>query len=376
MQSVVKRPLRTGFAAGVVIVAAALVYWVAAARFAPSASPAASAVPVVVDRAATRDVPIWLSAVGTVQSLNVVNVRARVEGQLERVGFAEGQEIRAGDLIAQIDPRPFQAQLRQAEANMRKDEAQLAHARSELERYIGLAEKGFVAATNVDALKTQVLSLEASVAADRAMKETASLQLGFTTITAPITGRAGFRQIDPGSMVRASESGPIVTLTQIRPIAVVFALPQDDLREILTQRGKGRVAAVAYSRDGARVLAEGDLAVVDNQVDTSTGQIKLKAVFANADGTLWPGELVNARVLLSTERNAVVVPTRAILEGREGPYVYVVKADSTVVPRAVKPGAVMDAFTAIASGVAAGETVVVDGQSRLAPGTPVAARRP
>ena len=376
MPSVMKRPLRTGVLAGLLLVAAALVYWVAAPRVAPPSTPAASAVPVVVDRAATRDVPIWLSAVGTVQALSVVNVRARVEGQLERVGFVEGQEIRAGELIAQIDPRPFQAQLRQAEANMQKDEAQLAHARSELARYIGLAEKGFVAATNVDALRTQVSSLEASVAADRAMKETASLQLGFTTITAPITGRAGFRQIDPGSMVRASEANAIVTLTQLRPIAVLFALPQDDLREILVQRGKGKLAAVAYSRDGARALAEGELAVVDNQVDTSTGQIKLKAIFPNADGALWPGELVNARVLLRTERNAVVVPSRAILSGRDGPYVYVVKTDKTVEPRTVQPGASADAFTAIGAGVAAGETVVVDGQSRLAPGATVEAKRP
>jgi multidrug efflux system membrane fusion protein len=373
--SVMARPLKAGLLASLLIVAGALVYWVAAARLASSDAPAASAVPVVAEVAATRDLPIWLSAVGTVQALSVVNVRARVEGQLERVGFVEGQEVRAGELIAQIDPRPFQAQLRQAQANMQKDEAQLAHARSELARYIGLFEKGFVAATNVDALKAQVASLEASVAADRAMEETASLQLGFTTITAPITGRAGFRQIDPGSMVRGSEASGIVTLTQTRPIAVVFALPQDELPEILARRSQGKLAALVQSRDGARSLAEGEVAVVDNQVDPATGQIKLKAIFANADGALWPGALVNARVLLRTDRGAVVVPSRAVMAGRDGPYVYVVKADKTVEPRAVQPGASVDAVTAIARGVAAGETVVVDGQSRLAPGTKVEARR-
>jgi multidrug efflux system membrane fusion protein len=369
------RQKRAAMLAGLLILAAAFVYWFAWAGSARTAPGVATAVPVIVAEATTRDMPIWLASVGTVQALNVVNVRARVEGQLQKVDFVEGQEVRAGDPLAQIDPRPLRAQLRQAEANLQKDEAQLAHARSEVVRYTGLAEKGFVAPTTVDALKTQEASLAATVEGDRAMIDTARLQLSFTTITAPITGRVGMRQADPGAMIRATDPNGLVTIEQVRPIAVSFALPQDELPEILAQRAQGKLAAVANSRDGARLLGDGELSVIDNQVDPTTGQIKLKAVFANADGALWPGQLVTARVLLRTERNAVVVPARAVLSGQDGPYVYVVKSDSTVEPRKVTRGPTVGDFTAIRKGLAAGEALVLDGQSRLAPGTRVERKR-
>jgi len=368
-----KRAKRITFFVALLIGLGALAYWGVFARRTPVAS-ATSAVPVIATAATQRDLPIWLASVGTVQSPNVVNVRARVEGELQKVAFAEGQEVRAGQLLAQIDPRPMQAQLAQAEANLRKDEAQLAHARAELARYIELAAKGFVAPTNVEALRAQAASLDATAAADRAAVETARLQLGFTTITAPFDGRAGLRQVDPGSMVRTSDPNGIVTLTQIRPVAVLFSVPQDELQEIRARRALGKLPVIAQSRDGVRDLARGELTVIDSQVDPSTGQIKMKALFANDDGALWPGEFVLARVLVRTETAATVVPARALVSGREGPYVYVVKRDMTVEARSVQPGASAEGFTQIRSGVAAGEVVVLDGQSRLAPGTKVEAK--
>jgi multidrug efflux system membrane fusion protein len=369
------RPKRIMFFVVLVAGAGALGYWGVFGRKMPAAL-ATPAVPVLAAPATTRDFPIWLSAVGTVQSPNVVNVRARVEGELQKLAFAEGQEVRAGQLLAQIDPRPLQAQLNQALANLRKDEAQLAHARAELGRYIELSQKGFVAPTNVEALRVQAASLEATTAADRAAVETASLQLGFTTITAPIDGRVGMRQVDPGSMVRASDPNGIVTLTQVRPVAVLFSLPQDALQEIRARRAQGKLAAIAQSRDGTQDLARGELTVIDSQVDPATGQIKMKAVFANDDGALWPGEFVVARLLVRTELAATGVPARAIVSGREGPYVYVVKADRTVEARSVAPGASADGFTQIRTGIAAGEVVVLDGQSRLAPGMKVEVKSP
>jgi multidrug efflux system membrane fusion protein len=368
-------PFIASLFAGLVIVVIGLAYWVLAPRFATRTAPPVAAVPVVAVPAMMRDLPIWLSAIGTVQSLNVVSVRPRVEGELQKVEFVEGQEVRAGDLLAQIDPRPFDAARKQAAANLQKDEAQLAHARSELTRYIALAEKGFVSAQNVDAFRVQVSSLEATVRSDQAMLETATLQLGFTRIVAPIAGRVGFRQADPGSMVRASDPNGLLVITQVRPITVLFAVPQDALHEIVAERAKGKLGAIVYSRDGLTQLADGEVASIDNQVDAATGQIKMKAIFANANGALWPGELASIRILLRTERDAVVVPSQAVLSGIRGNYVYVVKADNTVEARPVQVGATVDVLTALRSGIANGERVVSEGQSRLAPGTKVEVKR-
>ena len=366
---------RIAFAAAGVLAAGALAVWVAVGRR-PAAAPATPAVPVVAGAATLRDLPVWVSSVGTVQSLNVVNVRARVPGELRKIGFAEGEEVREGQMLAQIDPRPFEAQKRQAEANLRRDEAQLEHARSELQRYVGLAEKGFVAPTQVEALRAQAASLEATVQGDRAQLEMATLNLGFTTITSPISGRAGLRQVNPGAMIRDADPNGLVTITQVRPIAVLFSLPQDDLAEVLARRREGAMPVTVQAREGGPDLGRGELAVVDNQVDTATGQVKMKALFANDTGVLWPGELVAARLLLRTERGATVVPSRAVLAGRDGPYVYVVKSDGTAEARAVTPGAAADGFTSIQRGVRSGETVVFDGQSRLAPGARVEAKTP
>ena len=343
----------------------------------PNATVAAgpAAVPVIVGAATTRDLPIWVSGVGSVQPLNAVTVKVRVDGQLERVAFTEGQEVRAGDLLAQIDPRPFQAQLKQAEANLAKDEAQLANAKVDLARFTKLASMGASPSRNVDTEKTQVASLEATVQADQAVIDTARLQLGFTSVTSPLDGRVGLRLVDPGSIVHATDPNGLVTVTQMQPIAVLFSLPQDDLPDIRAAISQGAPTVEALTRDGARSLAQGELAVVDSQIDPANGQVRLKATFANADRSLWPGEFVSARLLVRTDRNATVVPARAVLRGQNGAYIYVLEGDQTVEVRPVTTGPTVNGFTAVLSGLSPGETVVVDGQSRLAPGTKAAVKQ-
>lgn len=358
--------------------AAAAIYRLAAGDGEMAAVPSVSApaaVPVVVGAVTSRDLPIWFSGVGSVQPLNVVTVKVRVDGQLDRVAFTEGQEIHAGDPLAQIDPRPFQAQLKQAEANRAKDEAQLANAKVDLARFTKLASMGASPSQNVDTLKAQVAALEATIQADQAAIDTARLQLGFTNVTSPISGRVGLRLIDPGSIVHATDPNGLVTVTQMQPIAALFSLPQDELPEILAAASQGKLTVEAYTRDGARRLAQGELIFVDSQVDQANGQVRLKASFANDDRSLWPGAFITAHLLVRVDRNATVLPARAVLRGENGTYVYVLQPDQTVVVRPVKTGPTVDGFTAMLSGVSPGETVVFDGQSRLAPGTKVDAKQ-
>ena len=340
----------------------------------PAAPAAPPAVPVVVAAATTRELPIWLAGVGSVQPLNVVTVKVRVDGQLERVAFTEGQEVHAGDLLAQIDPRPFQAQVKQAEANLDKDEAQLENAKVQLARFSKLASLGASPSQNVDTYKAQVATFAATVEADQALLDTARLQLGFTIITSPIDGRVGLRLVDPGSIVHATDTTGLVTVTQMQPITAIFSVPQDNLADVRAAMEGGKPAVIADSRDGARTLAHGELIFVDSQVDPANGQVKLKASFANEKRTLWPGQFVSARVLVRTDKNAIVVPASAILRGQTGLYVYALRPDQTVEARSVKTGPTVDGVTAVLTGVAAGETVVVEGQSRLSPGAKVSAK--
>jgi membrane fusion protein, multidrug efflux system len=332
-------------------------------------------VPVTVGTPTSRDLPIWLSGIGTVQPLNVVNIKVRVDGTLLRMYFVEGQEVKPGDVLAQIDPRPFQAQLKQAQANLQKDQVQLANSQAELTRYANLAELGAAPSQNVDTWKAQVASLTAAVLADQAMVDTAALQLEFTTITSPIAGRVGLRQVDPGSIVHTTDANGLVTITQMHPIAVIFSLPQDQIGQILAQQALSKLPVAIYTRDGARHLADGKLEVVDNQVEQSSGQIRLKASFANADHALWPGEFVSAQLLLRTERNAVVVPAQAVMTGANGTYLYMLRPDGTAEARLVKVGPTVEGFAAILSGATPAETVVLEGQARLFPGAKVAVRR-
>jgi multidrug efflux system membrane fusion protein len=344
------------------------------ARAAAAKGPKTPSVPVLVATATTQDLPIALNGIGTVQPLSVVEVKVRVDGQLDKVAFTEGQEVRAGELLAQIDPRPFEAQLAQAEATRTKDQAQLVNANSDVTRYSTLLDTGGVAIQTMDAARAQVAAMEATVRADQAAVETAKLQLEFTRLVSPIDGRVGLRLVNAGSIVHATDATGIVTVTQMHPISVIFSLPQDELPDILANSSKGKLAVIAYTRDGSRSLAEGELSVVDSQVDSSTGQVRLRAIFANSTRTLWPGSLVSARLLVRTDHGVTVVPTRAVMRGQSGEYTYVVKTDKTVEMRPVTAGQSVDGFTAVLSGLTAGETVVVDGQTRIAAGTLIEAK--
>ncbi len=351
---------------------------VEAARWAWTAQPAApsstagpAAVPVVAGVASTRDMPIWLSGIGTVTPLNVVDVKVRVDGQLQSVAFKEGQEVVAGDALAQIDPRPYQAILAQAEANRQKDLAQLANARQEVVRADKLATAGAGTSQNLDAMKAQEAALLATAAADQATIDAARLNLDFTRIVSPIAGRVGLRQAYPGAIVHVSDAAGLVTVTQIAPISVLFSIPQDELASVADAQRAGELPVAVDARDGSKHIADGRLVFINSSVDQATGQIQLKAEFDNANRTLWPGELVAAKVLVRTEQGATVVPAQAVLTGENGLYVYALKPDGTVATQNVTTGPTVDGFTEVRTGLSAGQKVVLDGQSRLAPGSHV-----
>jgi multidrug efflux system membrane fusion protein len=351
----------------------------AASPQAVAASPAtpsgAAAVPVTEGRVETQDVPIWLSGIGSVQPLNAVTVKVRVDGQLDRVAFTEGQDVRKGDVLAQIDPRSFRAQLKQVQANKAKDEAQLANARLDLERSTRLEAKGAASKQSLDTQRAQVAALGATVEADQAAIEMAQLQLEFSTITAPLSGRTGLRLVDPGTIVHASDANGLVTITQMQPIAVLFTLSQDELPDVLAAMAQGDPAVVAYSRGGERPLATGKLIFADSQVDQGTGHVKLKALFDNTDRALWPGEFVDARVQVTTVKAATVVPAKAVERGQNGRYVFRIKLDDTVEVCPVTVRHVTEGIAIIADGLAPGDRIVVDGQYRLQPGARVEPRK-
>jgi multidrug efflux system membrane fusion protein len=338
------------------------------------AATAGPAIPVVEGRAESRNVPIWLTGIGSVQPLNAVTVKVRVDGQLDSVAFTEGQDVHTGDLLAKIDPRPFQAQLKQAQANKAKDEAQLANARLDLVRFSSLEAKGFAPKQNLDTQRAQVATLEASVQADQAAVDMAQLQVDFTAIKSPIEGRAGLRLVDPGSIVHATDAGGLVMITQMQPIAALFTLSQDDLPAILAAMAESAPSVAAYSRDSNRLLASGKLVFVDSQVDQATGQVRVKAMFENADRVLWPGEFITARVRVRTIKDATVIPSKAIQRAESGTFVFRIADDDTVEVRPVTATLVSDSVAIVASGLAPGDRIVVDGQYRLQPGSRVEAR--
>ena len=332
----------------------------------------APAVPVSVGTATRQDVPLWLRGIGTVQALNTVLVRARVDGTLMRFVPTEGQEVKQGDLVAVIDPRPYQAALDQATAKQAQDEADLANARHDLERYASLAKQDYASHQQVDTQKALVDHMGAAIAGDVATVESAKLNLSFCYITSPVPGRVGLRQVDPGNLVHATDPGGIVTITQVHPITVVFTLPQGELPDIVTAMSQRVLTVAAWSNDGRIPLAQGTLLTPDNAIDATTGTIKLKATFPNQDNKLWPGQFVAAQLLLRTDPQAITVPTQAVQHGPTGLYVYIVQSDSTVrrVPiEAEDRGAVM----LVTNGLEAGQRIVLDGQSRLENGTHIVA---
>jgi multidrug efflux system membrane fusion protein len=357
----------------VVLMAVALLlryFWPGRAQAAP-AIPVDNAVPVQMQQVQRKDLPIWLDAIGNVQALNTVNVRVRVDGELQKVLFTEGQMVTAGTQLAQIDPRVYQAQVAQAQALVAKDQAQLANLKVNLQRATNLANAKAGPTQDVDTYRAELAAQQATVQADQAALDNARLQLSFTQVMAPLTGRTGQRLLDVGSIAHGAEATGLVTITQMNPISVAFSVSQDDLGEILEENARQPLQVVALTRDGRKQIASGKLSFIDSQVSASSGQIQLKAEFDNGDSQLWPGELVSARVLLNTQRDATVVPVTAVQQGPKGAYVYVVNADQRVEPRHVEASAVVAGEQWIRDGLKPGETVVVQGQSRIAPGIKV-----
>ena len=318
--------------------------------------------------AARADMPFYLEGLGTVQAFYTVTVTARVDGELQKVGFVEGQTVKKGDLIAQIDPRPFQAALDQSVATHAKDVAQLASAKADLDRYEQLAPQNLTSKQTLDSQHALVAQLQAQIKGDQANIDNARTQLSYTTITSPIQGKTGIRRVDPGNNVHSTDTNGIVVVTQVQPIACIFTLPEEALPTLNKALEGGTVGVAAVSRDGKTQLDQGTIALVDNQIDQTTGTIRVKATFPNPHNALWPGEFVNARVLVSTEKGALTVPTAAIQRGPDGMFTYVVKSDSTVEARLLKVGNEGNSLTVVTDGLKEGEQVVLNNQYRLAPG--------
>jgi len=339
-----------------------------------AAQAAGRAVPAVVATAQRRDVPIYLDGLGNVTAFRTVTVRSQVDGRLDRVLFKEGEPVKAGELLARIDPRPFQNQLQQAMGALERDRAQLEAARRNFERYRQLAAKKLIPQQQADDQAGMVGQFEGAVRVDQATIEVAKLNLDYANIKSPIDGVSGVRIVDPGNLVRASDPNGLVVITQLDPIAVLFSLPQDELPRVMQELQRGLLSVEAWNRDGAQKLATGQLALVDNQINAATATMRLKAVFPNPQRLLWPNQFVKARLLLTVKKDAVVVPSTVPQRGPEGTFAYVVQPDQTVQPRNIEVEHTEGDVAIIAKGLAEGEQVVADGQNQLRAGSKVIAR--
>jgi multidrug efflux system membrane fusion protein len=366
---------------GVVLVAAAVGYFFfdqalrdkARAAVSPSGP---AGIPVTIAVAEAKDVPIFIRGLGTVQAYKTVSVKSRVDGQIVKVDFREGQNVKEGDLLFQIDPRPYQAALDRAAAAKQRDEAQLEGAQLDLDRYSKLIGSGYQSRQSYDQQKATVDGLKAAIAGDQAAVDTAKLNLVYCDIRSPIDGRTGQRLVDLGNLVQMGQNTTLVTITQIKPIFVNFTVPQYANHNLRKSQAKDALTAYAYSADDTYKLAEGKVTLVDNQIDSATGTLRLKATYQNTDERLWPGEFVSVRLRLSTRKDAITVPQRAVMQGPNGAYGYIVKPDSTVERRALEVAATQDGISVITKGVAIGEKIVADGQYRLTDGAHVRVDRP
>jgi len=371
-------PPRRWLRHGVLILALATIGWFAlrssrgdAPPSAPKAAPPVSATLV---RVAREDVPHFLIGVGTVQAQATVTVKTRLDGQLERIDYVEGEDVKAGQVLAQLDARPLRAQLEQVQAQKAKDEAQLANARLDLDRYTQLIKEDATSQQTLDTQRALAAQFQAAVQNDDAQIHYAQVQLGYATITAPLAGRVGARLVDPGNIVHAADANGLVVINQIDPIAVVFALPGDAVQAINhAQRAGRRLAVLAYSREGDALLARGELVLVNNQIDVASGTVQLKARFANPQHVLWPGQYVNVRLLLGEHMQALTVPAAVVQRGQSGTYAYVVGADGKAQMRPIEVLQIQDDKAVIAKGLQAGETVVLDGQYKIKPDVAVIA---
>jgi membrane fusion protein, multidrug efflux system len=325
------------------------------------------AIPVSIAQVEKADFPVYLTGLGTVQGFNTVQVRTRVDGQIDKIAFKEGQLVQAGDLLAEIDPRPFQATLDQAKAKKAQDEANLANANLDLQRFTKLGE--FATRQQTDTQRSTVAQLTAQIAADDAAIANAQTQLDYTQVKSPITGIVGLRQVDIGNIVNAATQTGIVTVAQIEPIAVIFTAPEDQLRDISEAQKVSPLKVIAITTDGKKPLAQGTLAVINNQVDTTSGTIRLKAVFDNKDHALWPGQSVSTRLLVKTLKDATVVPDDAIQHSTNGLYAYAVGQDNKAELRKVKVSQSIDGRSVVDEGLAPGERVITGGQFKVQPGS-------
>jgi membrane fusion protein, multidrug efflux system len=321
-----------------------------------------------------QDVPVYLNGLGAVTAFNTANIKSRVDGQIMKVNAREGQNVKEGESLIEIDPRPYQVQLEQSQAQLFRDQAQLRDAKLNLERYTTLIPSGSIAQQQVDTQKALVDQLDGTVRNDQGMIDSAKLQITYCHITAPFSGRVGLRQVDPGNIIHASDTSPMLILTQLEPIAVIFTLAEDLLPTVSQHMQKSTLQVDAFSRDDQTKLASGKLLTIDNQIDATTGTAKLKAVFDNKDAQLWPNQFVNADLLLEMRKDSTVVPTAAIQRGPQGTFVYAVKADKTVEARPVTISLTQGTTTVISSGLAPGETVVTDGQDKLQTGSKIEPR--
>lgn len=358
-------------------------YWSTPAQPRPAGGPGrpgfAGPVPVVAAAVSTGEMDVVMNALGTVTPLRTVTVRSRVDGELVRLHFRDGQLVKEGELLAEIDPRAFQVQLEQAQGQLTRDQALLANARLDLERYQMLFKQDSIAKQQVDTQASLVRQYEGALRVDRSQVDNARLQLTYTRITAPVSGRLGLRLVDPGNIVRASDPNGLVVITQLRPVAVVFTVPQDSVPAVLKRMAAGeQIPVAAWDREQKAPLAQGLLVAADNQVDPATGTVKLKAQFSNDDGALFPNQFVNVRMTLDRLHDVIVIPSAAVQRGAQGLFVYVVRPDDTVMQRPVKLGPGEAQRVSVSEGLAVGELVVTDGMDRLRPGASVqtSAQRP
>jgi membrane fusion protein, multidrug efflux system len=336
-----------------------------------SAAAPASPVPIVAGVVAQHDVPIYLTGIGTVIAYNTAIIHSQIQGQIASINFSEGQTVHAGDLLAQIDPRPYQAQIEQLTANRDRDQAQLANALANLNRYGTLEQKGWATPQLLDTQKAQVSQLQNAVKSDQALIDAANVQLSYTRLTAPFDGVTGIRQIDVGNVIHPTDVNGLVVVTQVEPISVIFTLPETDLPKIQQHQGSAELTVFAYSQDGKIQLDQGKLTLVDNEILQTTGSIRLKAEFPNKTHRLWPGELISVRLLVDTRHNGLTVPASAVQQGQQGAYAYVVNPDGSVTSRPIKVSQISQGQALIDSGLSPNEQVVVDGQYKLQDGTHV-----
>jgi multidrug efflux system membrane fusion protein len=328
-------------------------------------------VPVVATSAGQQDVPIYYDALGTVMAENTVAIRAQVNGQIVSIDFRQGQDVKKGDVLAKIDPAPFQAALDQAVARKSQDQATLIDAQKDLARFATLVGRAAETQQNLDAQQAKVDQTKAMIDADQGAIESAQTQLNYTTIVAPIDGVVGFRQVDIGNIIHTTDVNPLTVLTQIQPCVTIFTLPQDDLGPVREAMLKGSVEVLAFDQDNVHRLAQGHLLLIDNQIDQTTSTIRLKAEFPNQDERLWPGEFVHIHTLITTRKDAVTVPPVALQRGPDGLYVWVITSNNTVQHRAIDAQTINDQMAIVSKGLTAGERIVVDGQSRLDEGVHV-----